>query len=183
MLLVRNSRGLIKAKRDYYLFLLIKITYNEVGGVQHVIKVNGEWSNDEMIFILTQEEEIMKKGKPYNVYFVSHNGNNKKKKIFKVKGKKFQFKKKRNGNSEYCGHSSRQHSRESFDKSKHKFNGKYKICTCLGISNLKIGLRKRKEFKSKQKLNKGDMVIIVGDEASLEVKLIGVVSIKLSFGH
>ena len=91
-----------------------------------------EWSIDELISILTQEEETMKKGKSHSVQFTSHKGKDKKK-FHKNKGRKFQFKKKGSGDSgQHSGQQSEQHSGENSAKPRFRFNGKCKFCDMIG---------------------------------------------------
>ncbi|RDX88854.1 hypothetical protein CR513_29487, partial [Mucuna pruriens] len=187
-----------KAKNAYYLSLLRKTNYDGVGGIcENVMKMvnwynklksmkvelgedfliwqNVESSIDEMISILTQEEEIIRKGKFHNLQFVSHNDNNKKKKFFKVKGKKFQFKKKRNGNSEYSSNSFGKHSREGFDKLKHKFNANCKFCEMLG--HKQVDCLKFKNWLEKKKDNCGYFFYFINKRVTLSYD-----SIVVSFG-
>ena len=47
------------------------------------------------------------------------------------------------------------------------------------VGSLRIGLRRGMELRSMRKPNEGEMIIIVGNGASVEVEHIGVVSLKL----
>ena len=183
-----------------------------------------EWSIDELISILTQEEETRKKGKSHSVQFTSHKGKDKKK-FHKNKGRKFQFKKKGSGDSgQHSGQQSEQHSGENSGKPKFQFNGKCKFCDMIGQKQadcwkFKSWLEKKKgnplalvcfesnlvdvpshtwwldtgatihvtnslqEFRSRRMPNEGELMITVGNEASVKVEHIGVVSLELSTGH
>ncbi|RDY06822.1 hypothetical protein CR513_09133, partial [Mucuna pruriens] len=62
--------------KDFLIWKVLNLFY---------LSLNVEWSIDEMISILTQDEGVMRKGKSDSVQFVSYNDNNKKKKFFKFK--------------------------------------------------------------------------------------------------
>ncbi|RDX75191.1 hypothetical protein CR513_44960, partial [Mucuna pruriens] len=78
----------IKIVNWYNKLKSIKVELGEdflIGRTSYNAQQNVEWSIDEMISILTQEKEIIRKGKSHNVQFIFHNDNNKKKKFLKVK--------------------------------------------------------------------------------------------------
>ena len=145
-----------------------------------------EWSVDELISILTQEEQTRKKGKAHVVQLTCHKDGDNKKKLLKGKSSKSQFKKKRRNKA---GPSSIQETGEN-TKIKPKFTGKCRFCDivvykqsgCYKFKNLvdvpsntwwldtraSIHVTNSlQEFQTRRKPNKGELVIIVGNEVNV----------------